>query len=129
MSRIRSENTNPEKQLRSLLHRAGYRFRIHVKELPGSPDIVLSKYKTVIFVHGCFWHRHTECRYAYTPKSRVDFWGGKFKSTVERDLKKTKALEAAGWRVLVVWECELGKNSQSVIHKISAELKGGKDGS
>lgn len=86
MSRIRSRNTNPEKQLRSLLHRAGYRFRINVKKLPGSPDIVLPKYRTAIFVHGCFWHRHAGCKYAYIPKSRIEFWDNKFQSTVERDL-------------------------------------------
>lgn len=129
MSRIRSRNTNPEKQLRSLLHRAGYRFRINVKKLPGSPDIVLPKYRTVIFVHGCFWHRHAGCKYAYTPKSGMEFWDNKFQSTVERDLKKTKTLEASGWSVLVVWECALESNAQAILRKVIKTLKEGRNGS
>ena len=129
MSRISSRNTNPEKQLRSLLHRAGYRFRINVKKLPGSPDIVLPKYRAVIFVHGCFWHRHAGCKYAYTPKSRMEFWDNKFQGTIERDLKKTKTLEASGWRVLVVWECVLEKNAQSVLREVIEKLKEGRNGS
>lgn len=129
MSRIRSRDTNPEKQLRSLLHKDGYRFKINVKQLPGSPDIVLPKYRTAIFVHGCFWHRHTGCRYAYTPKSRIEFWECKFRGTIERDLKKTKALEASGWQVLVVWECELEKNAQAVLREIIEKLKEARNGS
>lgn len=128
MSRIHSRDTKPEKQLRSLLHRAGYRFRIHVKKLPGKPDIVLPKYKTVIFVHGCFWHRHDGCKYAYNPKSRTNFWEEKFRTTIERDRKKTDELLSAGWRVIVVWECELERNPQSLLLKISEELKGEQNG-
>lgn len=124
MSRIRSGNTKPEKQVRSLLHWAGYRFRIHVRKLPGAPDIVLPKYKAAIFVHGCFWHRHDGCRYAYNPKSRTEFWREKFKATVERDRKKSEELRAAGWRVIVVWECELKKNAPAVINEICEVLKG-----
>lgn len=124
MSKIRSGNTNPEKLVRSLLHRSGYRFRIHVKNLPGSPDIVLPKYKTAIFIHGCYWHRHSECKYAYTPKSRTEFWKEKFEATVERDQRKSDELLSAGWRVIVVWECELEKNAQAVIDKICKALKG-----
>lgn len=124
MSMVRSANTKPEKQLRALLHAAGYRFRIHVRKLPGSPDIVLPKYKTAIFVHGCFWHRHDGCKYAYKPKSRLDFWEEKFKATVERDLKKSDELRSAGWRVIVVWECELEGNVLAVMHKLHEELKG-----
>lgn len=127
MSRIRSGDTKPERLVRSLLHRAGYRFRIRVNALPGRPDIVLPKYRTAIFVHGCFWHRHAECRYAYTPKSRTNFWEEKFKATVERDRKKTDELRSVGWRVIVVWECELKKNAQAVINKICEELKGEQD--
>lgn len=127
MSRIRSGDTKPERLVRSLLHRAGYRFRIRVNALPGRPDIVLPKYRTAIFVHGCFWHRHSECRYAYTPKSRTNFWEEKFKATVERDRKKTDELRSVGWRVIVVWECELKKNAQAVINKIREELKGEQD--
>jgi DNA mismatch endonuclease (patch repair protein) len=107
MSRIRGRDTKPELLVRSLLHRIGYRFRLHRRDLPGTPDIVLPKYQTAIFVHGCFWHRHPGCRYAYTPKSRVKFWKTKFAANVDRDAKTRRALEQAGWHVLVVWECEL----------------------
>ena len=106
MSRIRGKNTVPEKQVRSALHRAGYRFRLHSKQLPGRPDVVLPKYCTVVFVHGCFWHRHKGCRYAYTPKSRVAFWKAKFDSNVERDRRNVRELRRLGWKVVKVWECE-----------------------
>lgn len=106
MSRIRSRDTGPELLVRSALHRAGYRFRLHSKSLPGRPDIVLPKYHTVVFVHGCFWHRHRGCRFAYTPKSRVAFWNNKFLSNIERDRRKSKALKELGWRVVTVWECQ-----------------------
>jgi DNA mismatch endonuclease (patch repair protein) len=108
MSRIRGKNTVPEKQVRSSLHRAGYRFRLHPKQLPGRPDVVLPKYRTVVFVHGCFWHRHKGCRYAYTPKSRVAFWNAKFESNVERDRRNSRELRRLGWKVVTVWECEAG---------------------
>lgn len=127
MSRIKGKNTRPELRVRSLLHRFGYRFRLHRKDLPGNPDIVLPKYKTVIFVHGCFWHRHKGCKYAYTPKSRSEFWGKKFEGTIKRDRKKTEELQSSGWRVIVVWECELKKNALTVLHKIREELLGGQD--
>jgi len=107
MSRIKSRDTKPERIVRSLLHRMGYRFRLHRSDLPGNPDIILPKYRTVIFVHGCFWHRHSGCKYCYTPKSRVDFWKNKFAGTIERDRKVTQMLVDAGWQVLIVWECEL----------------------
>lgn len=106
MSRIKGKNTKPELVVRSLLHRMGYRFRIHRKDLPGKPDIVLPKYNTVIFVNGCFWHRHEGCKYAYMPKSRVEFWEKKFKGTVERDKIKQQQLKDLGWKVVVIWECE-----------------------
>jgi len=106
MSRIKSGNTKPEMIVRSVLHRMGYRFILHRKDLPGKPDIVLPKYKTVIFVHGCYWHRHEGCKYAYNPKSRIDFWQKKFKSNVERDKKNRMELEKLGWNVKVIWECE-----------------------
>lgn len=127
MSRISSKDTAPEKQVRSLLHNAGFRFRLHVKKLPGSPDIVLPKYRTVIFVHGCYWHRHSDCKYAYSPKSRTKFWEEKFEITVERDRRKSDELRALGWHVIVVWECELKKNAPAVIHIISKKLKGEQD--
>lgn len=106
MSRIRGGDTIPEKAVRSMLHRMGYRFRLRTRNLPGSPDIVLPRYRTVIFVHGCFWHRHARCRFAYTPKSRVRFWQRKFNANVARDHRVTRALRARGWRVIVVWECQ-----------------------
>jgi DNA mismatch endonuclease (patch repair protein) len=106
MSRIRGRDTGPERQVRAALHRAGYRFRLHRKSLPGRPDIVLPKYRTVVFVHGCFWHRHSRCRFAYTPKSRVPFWNAKFAANVERDRRNVRELKRLGWRVVTVWECQ-----------------------
>lgn len=123
MSRIRSQNTKPEKAVRSLLHHAGYRFRLHQRDLPGTPDIVLPKYRTALFVHGCFWHRHPGCRYAYTPKSRVDFWQKKFDENVTRDQRNRAKLKEAGWHVLVIWECEL-KEPDLLLKKIDRRLKG-----
>jgi DNA mismatch endonuclease, patch repair protein len=107
MGRISSGNTKPELAVRSLLHKMGYRFRLHRKDLPGKPDIILPKHKAVVFVHGCFWHRHDACQYAYTPKSRVTFWEKKFKGNIERDNRNKVALEYLGWKVIVIWECEL----------------------
>lgn len=109
MSRIRSRDTKPELVVRSLLHKAGYRFRLHIGTLPGKPDIVLPKYNTVIFVHGCFWHRHPSCKYAYTPKSRVKFWKEKFRQNVARHKTVAAELERLGWQVLIVWECEVSQ--------------------
>ncbi|WP_223478074.1 very short patch repair endonuclease [Oricola indica] len=122
MSRIRGKDTKPEKLLRSALHRAGFRFRLHSGNLPGKPDIVLPKYRTVIFVHGCYWHRHSGCRHATTPKSNIDFWNGKFAATVERDLRNVADLEAAGWRVLIVWECEIEADLPRKVAEIKAFL-------
>lgn len=112
MAAIKSRNTEPELIVRKALHRLGYRFRLHRKDLPGSPDIVLPKFKAAIFVHGCFWHRHFGCKYAYTPKSRVDFWEKKFAQNVLRDEKAVHALRGAGWRVLVIWECSTKDKDQ-----------------
>lgn len=124
MSRITGKNTKPEILLRSLLHREGFRFRLHDKRLPGKPDIVLPRYRTVIFVNGCFWHRHSNCKYAYTPKSRQEFWLNKFQGTVQRDQEKQKMLADLGWQVLVVWECELKGNSSLLVSDISSKLLG-----
>src|SRR5450759_3948198 len=99
MSRIRSKDTKPEKIVRSLLHRMGYRFRLHVQDLPGKPDIVLPRHKTVIFVHGCFWHRHPKCKYAYTPKSRIEFWSKKFEDNIARFRVVKKELVHIKWKV------------------------------
>lgn len=107
MSRIRSKDTKPELALRSALHQLGFRFRLDAKDLPGRPDIVLPRYRTVIFVHGCFWHRHPGCSIATTPKSNTEFWLDKFGRNTARDKKASEALIALGWRVFVVWECDL----------------------
>ena len=107
MSAIKSKNTKPEIAVRKLLHSMGYRFRLHRKDLPGSPDIVLPKYKTVIFVHGCFWHRHENCKYASTPKTRKEFWENKFKANLKRDAEVQEKIKNIGWQSVVIWECEL----------------------
>jgi len=106
MSRIKGTNTKPELRVRSLLHRMGYRFRLHCRKLPGKPDIVLPRHETVIFVHGCFWHRHPGCRFAYTPRSRVSFWTQKFQRNIERHAEVDEQLKRLGWRVILIWECE-----------------------
>jgi DNA mismatch endonuclease, patch repair protein len=110
MSRIRGKDTVPEKVVRSILHRLGFRFRLHGKKLPGRPDIVLPKYKTVIFVHGCFWHRHKGCVNCTTPTNRRDWWIAKLEGNAARDKVHRKALRKLGWDSLVVWECETEKS-------------------
>lgn len=106
MSRVRRFNTSPELLVRKTLHGVGLRFRLHDKNLPGTPDIVLKKHRTVIQVNGCFWHRHSGCKYATTPKTNQAFWLSKFEANLERDARKAETLRAMGWRVLIVWECE-----------------------
>jgi len=106
MSRIKAENTSPERCVRSALHRVGLRFRLHQRTLPGRPDIVLPRFRTVIFVHGCFWHRHPGCRFAYVPKSRITFWQKKFDENVARDRRTSSNLRRSGWHVSVIWECQ-----------------------
>lgn len=123
MSRIRGKDTWPEKKMRSLLHSKGFRFRLLCKALPGRPDIVLPKYGAVIFVHGCFWHRHPDCKYAYTPKSRVDFWKEKFAQNVKRDKENLSLLQESGWFPIVVWECEIKENAEDVLNRVSDILK------
>lgn len=107
MSRITGKNTRPERVVRSLLHRLGFRFRLHRRELPGNPDIVLPKHRAVIFVHGCFWHRHVNCKDATIPKTNTEFWLAKLNRNVERDRHVASELQAHGWNVLYVWECEI----------------------
>lgn len=107
MSRIKGKNTKPEELVRKYLFSQGFRYRKNDKRLPGSPDIVLLKYKTVIFVNGCFWHGHKGCRYFVWPESNKDFWKNKIETNIARDNKKTAALESLGWKVITVWECEL----------------------
>lgn len=113
MSRIRSQNTKPEKKLRSWLYANGLRFRIHVKDLPGKPDFVLSKYKTAIFVHGCFWHFHKDCREGRIPNTNSKFWQEKLLKNIARDEKHQLKLKELGWRVIVAWECEIEKHLNS----------------
>lgn len=121
MSGIRARDTKPEIIVRKFLHAQGFRYRIAPKSLPGKPDIVLPKYRTVIFVHGCFWHRHPRCKYAATPSSNVNFWKAKFAGNVRRDESVRKALRTAGWRVMTIWECQLTNNH---LRKLAQRLKG-----
>ena len=111
MSRIRGKNTSPELKVRRLLWLSGFRYRLHSKGLPGKPDMVFAKRRAVIFVHGCFWHRHG-CKLASNPKSRQDYWLPKFERNVRRDAEHRATLEAAGWRVVVIWECEAKARDQ-----------------
>jgi DNA mismatch endonuclease (patch repair protein) len=107
MSGIRGRDTKPEVIVRKYLHAHGLRYRIAPKNLPGKPDIVLPKYRTVVFVHGCFWHRHPGCRYTAVPTSNAEFWKDKFDANVKRDALAQKTLRAAGWRVCIIWECQI----------------------
>jgi DNA mismatch endonuclease, patch repair protein len=109
MSRIRARDTKPEVTVRSFLYRKGYRFRLHRKDLPGIPDIVLPRHRTIILVHGCFWHRHSGCKYAYNPKSKIQFWQEKFEKNARRDQEVYKSLSDMGWHVYIIWECETKK--------------------
>ncbi len=122
MSRIRSRDTKPELIVRRIAHKLGFRFRIHRRDLPGCPDIVFPKYRAVIMVHGCFWHRHPSCRYATIPKTRKQFWENKFEDNVVRDRRSQSALSQLGWRVLVIWECET-KDHEVVAARIIAHLR------
>lgn len=109
MSRIRGANTRPELLVRSFLHRVGIRFRLHAGNLPGKPDLVVPAAKIVVFVHGCFWHRHRGCRLTTSPTANAEFWARKFAGNVERDRRNQRDLRRAGWRVLVLWECQIDK--------------------
>lgn len=106
MSRIGTKNTRPEIIVRSFIHRLGLRFRLHDASLPGHPDIVLRRHRTVVLVHGCFWHRHRGCRLAYIPKTRFEFWNRKFAENVHRDRLNLQRLRRLGWKVIVIWECQ-----------------------
>src|SRR6478672_10099960 len=107
MSRIKSKNTKPEILVRKFLHVQGFRFKLHDKKLPGKPDIILPKYKTVIFVHGCFWHGHKGCKYFVVPKTRTEWWLDKINANIANDKKKQTKLESEGWKVINIWECQL----------------------
>ncbi len=124
MSRIKGKNTKPEITLRKKLHALGYRFSLHSKKLPGKPDIVLRKYNTVIFVNGCFWHGHKDCKYFKLPKSNVKFWSDKISANIERDKIKFQQLIDLGWHVITIWECELKtSNVDKNISKLIDQLK------
>ena len=107
MSRIRAKDTKPEMLVRKFLHSQGFRYRLHDKKLPGKPDIVLPKYKTVVFIHGCFWHGHKGCKYFVVPKTRTEWWLAKINSNIANDVKAVNALKKDGWKVINLWECDL----------------------
>lgn len=121
MSRVRRQNTKPEQIMCSLLHRLGFRFRKNVKNLPGKPDIVLPKYRTAIFINGCFWHGHKNCKRATIPNTRREFWERKILSNSSRDKKVVELLQESGWRVMTIWQCQLRnqKESEEVVQKIA----------
>lgn len=122
MSRIKNKDTSIEIKVRRFLYSKGFRYRINVKNLPGKPDIVLRKYKTVIFINGCFWHRHENCKDATTPKSRTDFWLEKFNKNVGNDKKHTNILISDGWNVIILWQCEIEKNFEATMSRLLLEL-------
>lgn len=122
MSRIRGKDTKPEMIVRSLVHQMGYRFRLHRKDLPGKPDLVLPGHRKIIFVHGCFWHMH-RCRYGrVTPRTNADFWQAKREGNVERDRRNRKSLKADGWEILTVWECWTRNPEERLIPRLEAFL-------
>jgi DNA mismatch endonuclease (patch repair protein) len=114
MSQIKGKNTKPEILVRKFLHSKGFRFRLHDSKLPGKPDIILPKYKTVIFVHGCFWHGHENCKYFVLPKTRTEWWAAKINGNIANDNKKSSLLKKAGWKVIHIWECQLKLNKSDI---------------
>lgn len=123
MSKIGCKNTKPELLLRSLLFRKGFRYRIHQKNLAGKPDIVLKKYNTIIFVHGCFWHYHKDCQAGKIPSSNTKFWKDKLERNVEKDQQNVELLQKDGWKVLEIWECEIENTPEETLNKIIDNLK------
>ena len=124
MSGIRGKDTKPELIVRKHLHAQGFRFRLNVNSLPGRPDLVLPRWRTVVFVHGCFWHRHAGCRFTYTPKSRTDFWQKKFEKNIQRDAAAVLALKKGGWHVIVLWECTLKNNRcQPALAELTEQIR------
>lgn len=122
MAKIRSKNTAPEIAIRSLFHKNGYRFRLHRKDLPGTPDMVLPKYKTVVFVNGCFWHQHKGCKRATLPKTNTNYWIPKLKKNIERFQENAKKLKKLKWNIAVIWECET-KNLNKVLKRFESTIK------
>ena len=124
MSRIKGKNTKPEMLVRKFLHANGFRYKLHDKGLPGKPDIVLPKYKTVIFVHGCFWHGHSNCKYYVVPKTRTDWWLNKLSGNIANDEKAVKALKKEGWKVVTIWTCKLRSiYLKRTLEKLKASIK------
>ncbi len=123
MSCIKGKNTKPEEIVRKYLFSQGFRYRKNDKKLPGTPDIVLPKYKTVIFVNGCFWHGHEGCRYYVVPKSNTEFWVNKIKTNKQRDIRKINDLHTLGWKIIIVWECMLKDNKAETLSKLSNQIK------
>jgi DNA mismatch endonuclease (patch repair protein) len=121
MSGIRGKNTKPEIAVRKHLHRLGLRFRLHDARLPGRPDLVLPRYKAIVHVHGCYWHQHSGCKFAYMPKSNQQFWKTKLDGNVRRDRETAQRLQSLGWRVFVVWECETG--DPQVLNSLAASIR------
>lgn len=121
MAKVRGENTSPERLVRSLVHRMGYRFRLHRKDLPGKPDIVLPRHKKVIFVHGCFWHQHEGCPHAARPTSNIEYWNRKLDRNMVRDRENLHKLAYLGWNVLIVWECET-RHHEKLLEKLTGFL-------
>lgn len=121
MARIKDKNTAPEVAVRRAMHAAGLRFRLHRRNLPGTPDIAFPRYRTVIFVHGCFWHRHTGCRYSTLPATNREMWREKFRKNRLRDASKERALRQEGWKVLVIWECEIGDSD--ILRRLAESIK------
>lgn len=123
MSKIKGVNTKPEMLVRKWLHANGFRYRLHRKDLPGKPDLTLSKHRVVVFVNGCFWHGHQDCRYFVLPKTRTDWWKNKIENTVKRDQRALNDLNTLGWRSLIVWECELKTDKRDVtLHSLLSEI-------
>ena len=122
MSKVKSKDTKPELFVRSWLHKRGYRFRLHRKDLPGTPDLVLPKYNTVIFVHGCFWHQHPGCKKTTIPKKNHTFWKQKLERNIERDREVILELKKRGWDVIIIWECDIKSNFELVMAKVEAQL-------
>lgn len=125
MSAISGKNTLPERRVRSALHRDGFRFRLHVATLPGRPDVVLPKWQAVVLINGCFWHQHRGCRFATLPAQNRSFWRNKFRDNVERDRRNAAALRALGWRVFVVWECQVRRGR--VLDTLATRIRGHKE--
>jgi DNA mismatch endonuclease, patch repair protein len=122
MRGIRSKNTQPEMTVRRYLYAHGFRYRLHTRHLPGSPDLILPKYGVAIFVHGCFWHRHRGCKYATIPANNAERWKLKFDANTERDARNEDMLSSAGWRVILIWECELRRTPEKRLQRLVAEI-------